>query len=131
MLGAPASELPEFPAALAFLPVLSRGEALRQLELRIVAIEAELARARNAVRDALAHRLPRLFLIEDDYKQSMPKAELVWTKKLAGELRSKRLTWSPRWLRRIAAEFEDPDRGSQPAWRISFKARSGTHRCRR
>jgi hypothetical protein len=58
----------------------------------------------------LAAGLPRLFLIEDDYKQAMLKAELTWVKRLVEELESKALTWSRPWLRKVAAEFEGPAR---------------------
>jgi hypothetical protein len=40
----------------------------------------------------------------------MLKTELAWSKKLVGELRAKTINWSPRWLRKIAAEFEGPGR---------------------
>jgi len=106
MLAAPAQEYPDFPAALAFVPVLSPKDALRQLELRVVAIEAQLAQSQTVTRGLLADGLPRLFLIEDDYKQVMLKAELAWVKRLVGELKSKGLTWSPQWLRKVAATFE-------------------------
>jgi hypothetical protein len=43
VLAAPAQEYPDFPAALAFVPVLSPRDALRHLELRVAAIEAQLA----------------------------------------------------------------------------------------
>ncbi len=36
MLAMPGREFPAFPAALSFLPLLSPGEAVRQLEVRIV-----------------------------------------------------------------------------------------------
>lgn len=54
----------------------------------------------------LAAGLPRLFLIEEEYKQAMLKAELAWVKGLAEDLESKALTWSRQWLRKVAAEFE-------------------------
>jgi DNA-binding PadR family transcriptional regulator len=108
MLAAPAQEYPDFPAALAFVPVLSPRDALRQLELRVVAIETQLAQSQAITREVLAAGLPRLFLIEDDYKQAMLRAELTWVKKLVEELESKALTWSRPWLRKVAAEFEGP-----------------------
>jgi DNA-binding PadR family transcriptional regulator len=108
MLAAPAREYPDFPAALAFLPVLSPGDVLRQLELRVGEIEAQLAQTEAIARDLLAGGLPRLFLIEDDYKQAMLKAELNWVRKVIAELKAKKLTWTAQWLRKVAAGFEGP-----------------------
>ncbi|HEY2782411.1 MAG TPA: PadR family transcriptional regulator [Steroidobacteraceae bacterium] len=106
MLAAPANEYPEFPAALAHLPVLSRHDALRQLEQRIAALDRRLSDDRAQMRGFLALKLPRLFLIEDEYRQTVMKAELGWVKGLAEDLRNGVLDWNPKWLKKVAAEFE-------------------------
>src|SRR5215468_11171948 len=54
MLATPAQEYPEFPAALAFVPVLSPRDALRQLEARVLAAEAQLAQSQAITRELLA-----------------------------------------------------------------------------
>ncbi|WP_225980873.1 hypothetical protein [Micromonospora sp. B006] len=94
-LATPAREFPEFPAALSFLPILPPEEAARRLDQRAAAIEARL-REREA---ALAGvRLPRLFLIEDEYQLTALRAELDWVRGLVADLRSGTLTWSGEWL---------------------------------
>ncbi|MBB5116001.1 PadR family transcriptional regulator [Micromonospora echinospora] len=94
-LATPAREFPEFPAALSFLPILPPEEAARRLDQRAAAIEARL-REREA---ALAGvRLPRLFLIEDEYQLTVLRAELDWVRGLVADLRSGTLTWSGEWL---------------------------------
>ncbi|MFG1720728.1 hypothetical protein ACGFII_19080 [Micromonospora chalcea] len=94
-LATPAREFPEFPAALSFLPILPPEEAARRLDQRAAAIEARL-REREA---ALAGvRLPRLFLIEDEYQLTVLRAELDWVRRLVADLRSGTLTWSGEWL---------------------------------
>ena len=108
MLAAPAREYPDFPAALAFLPVLSAKDVLLQLEQRASEIEAQLVQAQAITRQLLEGGLPRLFLIEDEYKQAMLKAELAWVKKLVDDLKSKALTWNTQWLRKMAVELEGP-----------------------
>ena len=108
MLAAPAQEYPDFPAALAFLPVLSAKDVLLQLEQRAREIEAQLLQTQAIARQLLGGGLPRLFLIEDEYKQAMLKAELAWVRKLVDDLKSKALTWNTQWLRKMAAELEGP-----------------------
>ncbi|WP_035055526.1 PadR family transcriptional regulator [Andreprevotia chitinilytica] len=105
MLSSPTAEFPEFPAALAFLPVLSPEEVQRQLEARVTVLEGQLAQISAGMKGALAGGLPRLFLVEDEYRQTMLQAELGWVRALIDELRAKTITWSPAWLREIAAAF--------------------------
>ena len=94
-LATPAREFPEFPAALSFLPILPPEAAARRLDQRAGAIEARL-REREA---ALAGvRLPRLFLVEDEYQLTLLRAELDWVRALVADLRSGALTWSGEWL---------------------------------
>jgi DNA-binding PadR family transcriptional regulator len=112
MLAVPVQEYPDFPAALAFLPVLTAKEVQQQLEARIGTIEADLAQLQVLGRDLLASGLPRLFLLEDEYKQAVMKAELAWLKRIVTELESKDLTWSQPWLRKVAAALEGPARSS-------------------
>ena len=106
MIAVPSNEYPEFPAALAFLPLLTPREARHQLEARAAALEQLLDRTRIATKAARDAGLPRLFLIEDEYKQAMQRAELVWVRSLIGDLRSGKITWNAKWLRQMAAAFD-------------------------
>jgi DNA-binding PadR family transcriptional regulator len=94
-LAAPAREFPEFPAALSFLPILPPPEATRQLDRRAETLAAQLGE-REAVLAAVD--LPRLFLVEDEYRLAMMRAELAWVRALADDLRAGTLTWSGDWL---------------------------------
>jgi DNA-binding PadR family transcriptional regulator len=102
MLGTPAREFPEFPAALAFIAVLPPARVRQRLEARKAALEERLAASRAAVDGALAAGLPRLFLLEDEYKHAMIRAELAWLGGVIAELQQKKLTWSRAWIRAIA-----------------------------
>jgi DNA-binding PadR family transcriptional regulator len=48
ILSTPAPEFPEFPAAISFLPLLTPKDALRQLELRALALQAEMSASMNS-----------------------------------------------------------------------------------
>src|SRR2546421_5189755 len=102
MLSTPAREFPAFPAALAFLPLLTPEDALRQLEVRIIRLEAELARVEAELAGA-ARILPRLFLIEEEYLRAALRTELEWVCAVADDLRAGRLTWDDEWLRAVAS----------------------------
>ena len=92
MLSTPAREYPEFPAALSFLPSLSRPEAVVALTTRISRLEQQLA----ALDDELAQGstfLLRLFLVESEYQRQVIAAELDYVRSLVDDLRAERITW--------------------------------------
>jgi DNA-binding PadR family transcriptional regulator len=109
ILSTPTSEYPEFPAAVSFLALLTPEDAASQLELRAQAIEAEIKRIDEALKQTEAMALPRLFVLETEYMRASQAAELAWVNAVVDDLRAGRLTWNDAWLRRIAAQFSsDP-----------------------
>ena len=105
MLSTPAREFPEFPAALAYLPLLTPAETLQLLEARLVKLEGELA-STEAMLTGAGRTLPRLFLIEEEYRLAVLRAELEWVRSVAEDLRSGCFTWSEEWLREVASSLE-------------------------
>jgi DNA-binding PadR family transcriptional regulator len=108
MLSSTEAEYPEFIAALSILFGLPPDEAQAELELRAQRLAAALARANSALTNA-PPGLPRLFLLEEEYRQAMLQAELAWIRAVIDDLRAGRLTWNEQWLREIAAAFIDED----------------------
>jgi DNA-binding PadR family transcriptional regulator len=103
MLRTTGEEYPEFIAAVSILFGLEPDDALAQLELRAEARAAELAEA-QAQLDGNPE-LPRLFLLEEEYRRAVLEAELSWLRGVIADLRKGRLTWSREWLQEIAAAF--------------------------
>jgi DNA-binding PadR family transcriptional regulator len=125
VLSTPAREFPDFPAALSLAPFLEPDDMRDQLELRVGALERRLAELEKPVPG-----LPRLFLIEEEYMAALVRTEIRWVRGLIGDLRSRRLTWSEAWLRRMAAEWagqagsgSEPDRTPSPAQEAGRKRR--------
>jgi hypothetical protein len=52
------------------------------------------------------HPLPRLFLIEDEYRTVLLQAELDWLRAVIDDLGTGRLSWSAEQLRAWAAELQ-------------------------
>ncbi|MEN3536412.1 PadR family transcriptional regulator [Microbispora sp. ZYX-F-249] len=92
MLSTPAREFPEFPAALAFLPVLAPDEALAALRQRIAALETRLAALDAELTESLTF-VARLFLVESEYQRGQIATELEFVRGLADDLAEGRLTW--------------------------------------
>ncbi len=102
MLAGPSRDFPEFPAALAFMLLLEPADAAAQLEARAAGLEAELARLTGGMA-AAADFLPRIVLIEDEYRIALLRAELAWVRQAAAELRDGRLAWTEEQLTELAA----------------------------
>jgi DNA-binding PadR family transcriptional regulator len=114
MLSTPASEFPEFPAALAYLPLLTVDDSLAQLNTRANALAAEFMRIDTQLQEA-AQNIPRLFLIETEYIRTMLATELAWVQALIADLQSGKLTWSDTWKTEIAAQLNSADEQAPPA----------------
>jgi DNA-binding PadR family transcriptional regulator len=104
MLSTAGGDYPEFIAALSILFGLPPEDAREQLELRAERLEAELADTEREVAGA-PPGLPRLFLLEEEYRQTMLRAELDWLRGVIADIREGRLDWSEQWLRELAEKF--------------------------
>ncbi|WP_229798837.1 PadR family transcriptional regulator [Planomonospora parontospora] len=92
MLSAPAREFPEFPAALAFLPVLRPDEVRWALEERLTSLEGRLSALDADLAEGAAF-LPRVFLVESEYQRAVVRAELDYVRGLVADLREGRVDW--------------------------------------
>jgi DNA-binding PadR family transcriptional regulator len=104
MLRSGGDEYPEFIAALSIMFVLAPGDAREELERRAERLASELANAEGSVVGA-PEGLPRLFLLEEEYRMTLLRAELEWLRDVIDDLRDERLTWSEEWLRDVAMNF--------------------------
>jgi DNA-binding PadR family transcriptional regulator len=101
MLPTPAREFPEFPAALAFVAPLAPAELKALLERRIEAQEARL----TAIREQAPPGMPRLFLIEDEYRAAMLTAEIAWLRSVVNDLGTGAFTWDLALIERTFQQF--------------------------
>jgi DNA-binding PadR family transcriptional regulator len=107
MLRSTGDDYPEFIAAVSILFGLEPDDARAQLELRAEAIASELADAESQL--AGNPGLPRLFLLEEEYRRAVLAAELAWLRGVIEDIEKGRLTWSEEWLAEIMAAFHPPE----------------------
>jgi DNA-binding PadR family transcriptional regulator len=104
MLRSTGDDYPEFIAALSLMFGLAPDDAREQLEQREQRLAAELAETEAELAGA-PPGLPRLFLLEEEYRKAVLEAQLAWLRGVIEDLRERRLDWSEQWLREIAAAF--------------------------
>jgi hypothetical protein len=108
MLRTTDGEYPEFIAAVSLLFGLAPAEARAELELRAERLAQELADTERALAQA-PPGLPRLFMLEEEYRKAMLEAQLGWVRGVIEDLRERRLDWTEEWLRETAARFLPAD----------------------
>jgi DNA-binding PadR family transcriptional regulator len=104
MLSDTGGQYPEFIAALSILFGLPVEDARAQLELRAQRIAAQLDETERGIEGA-PPGLPRLFLLEEEYRRTMLQAELRWLTDVIEDLKAGRLAWSEEWLRELFEAF--------------------------
>ena len=113
MLRDTGEEFPEFIAAVSLLFALPPDDARQQLEQREQRLVAELAETEAEMANA-PPGLPRLFLLEEEYRRTVLQAQISWLRAVIGDLVAGRLDWSEEWLQEIAGAFlpadDDTDR---------------------
>jgi DNA-binding PadR family transcriptional regulator len=93
MLAVPRPEYPPFPAALSFA-MLAGPDGLRDaLERRAAVLGRRLA-AMEADLERYSAGLPRVTLLDDEYRRAVLAAELTWISGLIEALRTGELTWT-------------------------------------
>lgn len=106
-------DYPEFLAAVSILFGLEPDDARAELEMRAEKLGASLADTESELAGG-PPGLPRLFLLEEEYRKAVLEAELAWVLGVIEDLRAGRLTWSEEWLRELAAAFIPDDNQMNP-----------------
>ena len=107
LLSMPVPEYPQFAAALAFMVGLQdRDEVVSLLTTRTVALEAEIAASDALLRSVQVADFPRIFVVEEEYGQTMRRAELEWVRHLIQELKHGDLWPDIEALKAAAAEAQ-------------------------
>lgn len=97
LLAVPAKEFTQFEAGLSLMPALPPKEVAALLQRRCDMLEIELAKARSINTFARGKALPRLFLVDFEYRAMLRQAELSWVRALAAEIASGELEGLDEW----------------------------------
>jgi len=105
LISTPVKEYAAYEAGLSLIGGLGPEEAVRALRARTMRLRAELEAAREMLRQAEQMRIPRLFLIEGDYRRGQLEAELEFTEKLLASIEDGSLGGVDRW-REVHRRYE-------------------------
>jgi DNA-binding PadR family transcriptional regulator len=104
MLSTPKQEFLEFPAAISFIMLLTPEDAKKQFEKRVSALEDSLAQIETQLQMVRTRGVPRLFLLEIEYKKAGFKAELEWVNSIIRDIELGELKWDLDMLRKISEQ---------------------------
>jgi len=85
LISTPVKEYPSFEAALSFLPALPPENVADLLRERATRLELELAQA-DASRALYEKHLPRLFWVEEEFRNVLREAELGYVRQLIDDI---------------------------------------------
>jgi DNA-binding PadR family transcriptional regulator len=103
LIGTPAKEYPAFEAGLSMIGGLPPDDAVRLLQQRSAQLRSQLSGGQELARYAAEMGVPRLFLIEADYRRGQIEAELQFVDKLAASIEDGSLEGVDYW-REIARQ---------------------------
>ncbi|WP_280358660.1 PadR family transcriptional regulator [Nocardia otitidiscaviarum] len=103
LLATPAREFPLFPAALSLMAITTVEATTRLLRLRREELARRVAQESETMA-AAAERLPRVLLIEDDYRVALLHAEIAWLDRTLRDLGNGDLSWDTGQLVRQSRE---------------------------
>jgi DNA-binding PadR family transcriptional regulator len=92
LVGQPVKEYPQFEAALCLLPILPPDEALALLRQRLHLLEQNAAVLEGQIAGISAQNFPPLFLVENEYRLALQKAEQAFVSDLIQRIEN---GWGP------------------------------------
>jgi DNA-binding PadR family transcriptional regulator len=97
LIAVPEKEYLQFEAALALIGSMDPDHVVTLLTSRCLAIEAKRERFKAEMAKAKEWRLPRLFLLEAEFVDTLYDAELTWVKGLIADIESGELEGLDGW----------------------------------
>jgi len=107
LLSTPVREPSSFMAALAHIRQLEPPDALEQLQLRLVTLEASIA-AYGAVERGVGALVGRVSILEVEYARALAEAEVAWVRSVRDDLRAGMLKWNLEEIKYRVSNIQQP-----------------------
>jgi len=99
LVAEPQQEYPHFVAALSLIAALPPGEVVPLLRHRLDLLQQARDEIRGLIDTTLASGVPELFLVEEEYRLALLKAEAEFVKEFIGKITDTQAGWSTGWAR--------------------------------
>jgi DNA-binding PadR family transcriptional regulator len=99
-------EFPSMPVAISLMMLLSPDEVQDALTTRLAQLESTRDALVASLAAAAGMQLPRLFVLDEDYRRAVLDAQIEWLSSLLADLTSGEITWSAEWIAEVAKAFE-------------------------
>jgi DNA-binding PadR family transcriptional regulator len=93
----PQHEYPHFVAALSLIAALPPDEVVHLLRHRLDLLHQQRADIRGLIDTTLAHGVPELFLIEEEYRLALLAAETSFVEDFIAKITDPQTGWGPAW----------------------------------
>ena len=95
LIGQPEHEYPHFVTALSLIAALPPAEVVPLLRTRLEALAGQRAEIQGMIDSSLAQGVPRLFLVEEEYRLSLVDAESAFVEQFIAEIGDPEAGWGP------------------------------------
>jgi DNA-binding PadR family transcriptional regulator len=97
LVAEPQHEYPHFVAALSLIAALPPDEVVHLLRHRLDLLHQQRADIRGLIHTTLAHGVPELFLIEEEYRLALLDAETSFVEDFIAKITDPQTGWGPAW----------------------------------
>ena len=95
LIGQPEHEYPHFVTALSLIAALPPAEVVPLLRTRLEALAGQRAEIQGMIDSTLSQGVPRLFLVEEEYRLALLDAESAFVERLIAEIGDPEAGWGP------------------------------------
>jgi len=95
LISEPEHEYPHFVTALSLVAALPPGEVVPLLRTRLEALAGQRAEIQGMIDSTLSQGVPRLFLVEEEYRLALLDAESAFVERLIAEIGDPEAGWGP------------------------------------
>ena len=95
LISEPEHEYPHFVTALSLVAALPPGEVVPLLRTRLEALAGQRAEIQGMIDSSLSQGVPRLFLVEEEYRLALLDAESAFVERLIAEIGDPEAGWGP------------------------------------
>jgi DNA-binding PadR family transcriptional regulator len=95
LIAQPEHEYPHFVTALSLVAALPPDQVVPLLRARLEALAGQRAEIQGMIDSSLAQGVPRLFLVEEEYRQALLDAESAFVERFIAEIGDPEAGWGP------------------------------------